>query len=325
MWVLVVLSIPAVAVIVTAGLLAIEPRHRWAGRVALGPVGLVGILTVLGMLTIGIFLLPVGVLLGVAVLTVTLDRATTSRRRPGPPPGYLATVKPMTAESTVPTTKDPQGQGEATRAAIVAAAEELLRERGYDGMTMRDVAQRAGVSLGNAYYYYSSKEQLAQGFYERLQRDHAKAAEGACLGLARLDDRIRAVLHAWLDEATPLHDFLASYIGLASAPRSPLSPFSPQSAPAREAALAMWAEVVERGVRAAPREGCVPSCPRLLWLGHLGVVMFWANDTTPGQQRTRDFVDRSTPIIGRLVRLTALPGVGRAADDLARLVRSLAV
>jgi AcrR family transcriptional regulator len=33
----------------------------------------------------------------------------------------------------------------------VAAAEELLQERGYEGMTMREVAQRAGVSLGNAY------------------------------------------------------------------------------------------------------------------------------------------------------------------------------
>ncbi len=229
----------------------------------------------------------------------------------------------MATASPVSSTKNPQGRGEATRAAIVAAAEELLRERGYDGTTMRDVAQRAGISLGNTYYYFTSKEQLVQGFYERLQRDHAVAAAEACLGLTSLDDRIRAVLHAWLDEAAPLHDFLRSYIGLASAPQSPLSPFSAQSAPAREAALAMWTDVVD-GASVHTSKRLRAELPRLLWLGHLGIALFWAHDTTPGQERTRDLVDRSAPVISRLVRLTALPGVARATDDLARLVRSVA-
>jgi AcrR family transcriptional regulator len=220
------------------------------------------------------------------------------------------------------TTKNPQGRGETTRAAIVAAAEELLLERGYAGMTMREVAQRAGVSPGNAYYYFSSKEDLVHGFYERLQHDHARAAEEACLGLTTLDDRVRAVLHAWLDEAAPLHGFLGSYVSLAAAPHSPLSPFSSQSRPAREAALAMWSQVVNGApVRTSTRLRA--ELPRLLWLGHLAIVMFWVGDTTPGQQRTRDLIDRSTPIIGRLVRLTALPGLARAADDLVSLIQSI--
>lgn len=226
----------------------------------------------------------------------------------------------VATESQSRASKDARGRGERTRAAIVAAAEELLGERGYDGMTMREVAQRAGVSLGNAYYYFSSKEQLVSGFYERLQRDHAHAAEEACRGLTKLDDRVRAVLHAWLDEAAPLHDFLSSYVGMAVAPRSPLSPFSAPSAPAREAALAMWSDVVD-GASVRTTKRLRAELPRLLWLGHLGIVLFWANDTSPGQQRTRDLVDRSAPIIGRLVRLTALPGVARAADDLAALVQ----
>jgi len=229
----------------------------------------------------------------------------------------------MATEMPSAATKNPQGRRETTRAAIVAAAEELLRERGYDGMTMREVAQRAGVSLGNAYYYFSSKEDLVHGFYERLQRDHARAAEEACLGLTTLHERVRAVLHAWLDEAAPLHDFLGSYVSLAAAPHSPLSPFSPQSTPAREAALAMWTQVVD-GASARTSTRLRAELPRLLWLSHLAIVMFWVSDTTPGQQRTRDLVDKSTPIIGRLVRLTSLPGMARAADDLATLVQSIA-
>ncbi len=81
-WVLVLLAVPAIAVLLTAVLLSIEPRHRWAGWAAWAPVGLVGILTLLSMLTIGVFLLPVAVLLGVAVLTVALARVHPS----GPSP-----------------------------------------------------------------------------------------------------------------------------------------------------------------------------------------------------------------------------------------------
>ncbi|GAA4760295.1 hypothetical protein GCM10023350_53260 [Nocardioides endophyticus] len=84
-WVFVLLSVPAVAVLLAAWLLAIEPRHRWARWAAWGPVGLVGVLTVLGILTIGIFLLPVDVLLGIAVLTATLDRTSSQPPPPWPP------------------------------------------------------------------------------------------------------------------------------------------------------------------------------------------------------------------------------------------------
>ena len=85
----------------------------------------------------------------------------------------------------------------------------------------------------------------------------------------------------------------------------------------------MWTQVVNgASVRTPTRLGA--GLPRLLWLGHLAIVMFWVSDTTPGQQRTRDLVDRSTPIVGRLVRLTALPGLARAADDLATLIQSFA-
>ncbi|CAM5596768.1 hypothetical protein STENM327S_00912 [Streptomyces tendae] len=44
----------------------------------------------------------------------------------------------------------------------------LFQERGYDRTTMRVIAQEAGVSVGNAYYYFAGKEHLIQGFYDRI-------------------------------------------------------------------------------------------------------------------------------------------------------------
>src|SRR5262245_31313756 len=59
-------------------------------------------------------------------------------------------------------------KGDQTKALILETALEMFRENGYDNTTMRGVAQKAGVSLGNAYYYFGSKEYLIQAFYQRL-------------------------------------------------------------------------------------------------------------------------------------------------------------
>jgi len=40
---------------------------------------------------------------------------------------------------------------------------------------MRAIAERAGVALGNAYYYFGSKEHLIQAFYDRTHVEHLAA------------------------------------------------------------------------------------------------------------------------------------------------------
>src|SRR2546428_258500 len=66
-------------------------------------------------------------------------------------------------------------KGEQTKALILNAALAVFHERGYEETTMRAIAQRAGVSLGNAYYYFGSKEQLIQAFYHRTHEQHLAA------------------------------------------------------------------------------------------------------------------------------------------------------
>lgn len=47
-----------------------------------------------------------------------------------------------------------------TRDAILRAARELFAERGYDGTTLRAVAERAGVDVALSSYYFGSKADL---------------------------------------------------------------------------------------------------------------------------------------------------------------------
>ncbi len=208
-----------------------------------------------------------------------------------------------------------------TRSGIVEAAMRLFRAGGYDATTMRAIADEAGVSLGSAYYYFSGKEELIQAFYDQIQVEHAAATEGV-FDQPTFAARLHGVLETFIDVAEPFHDFGGQFFRNAADPASPLSPFSPESAPARAASTTLFRRAVEGSdLKIAPalRE----ELPELLWLLHMGVVLFWVYDASPGQRRTRTLVAGLVPIVDRSARLTRLPVVRGLVDDGLGLVRAL--
>lgn len=198
-------------------------------------------------------------------------------------------------------TKTPKS--EQTRSLILNTAMRLFEERGYDQTTMRAIAQEAGVSVGNAYYYFSAKEQLVQGFYDRLAAEHAEAALAAMEGVSELADRIRLVLTAWLDVAEPYHAFAAQFFRNAADPSSPLSPFSAESADARAAVIHLHRTVLS-GSNLRYDAEIARIMPELLWLHHLALVLYWAHDRTPGAERTRRLAVRTSGTVAKAVRLS---------------------
>ena len=68
-------------------------------------------------------------------------------------------------------------KSEATREVLVETALRLFRERGYEKTTMRLIATEAGVSQGNAYYYFDGKDAFVQELYRRIQVEHRRLAE----------------------------------------------------------------------------------------------------------------------------------------------------
>ncbi len=195
----------------------------------------------------------------------------------------------------------------------------LFRSGGYDQATMRAIADEAGVSVGNAYYYFSSKEHLIQAYYDRIQTAHAIAAESPLTAETDFTSRLRGVLLAWVDVAEPYHEFAGKFFKNAAEPSSPLSPFSEDSTAAREAAIELHRRVIE-GSDLKIAKGLRAELPDLLWLLQMGIVLFWVHDTSADQQRTRDLIGHSVPILDRMLRLTRLPGVRGVVDDIVGLV-----
>lgn len=216
----------------------------------------------------------------------------------------------------------PATKGERTRAAIVDAALRLFQRHGYEGTTMREIARAAGVSLGNAYYYFESKEQLIQGFYDHAAALHGQQLPARLDGVAGFSDRLIAHLDLWLDLMAPHHPFAVTFFRNAADPASPLSPFSSASAPARTAAIELLQQVIDGSDLKAGKQ-VRAELPELLWLYHMGVVLFWVYDRSDGAMATRLLVRRTVPMVERAIELSRLPVLKATITDLVTLVADL--
>ncbi|WP_285584192.1 MULTISPECIES: TetR family transcriptional regulator [Herbidospora] len=198
----------------------------------------------------------------------------------------------------------------------------LFRERGYDATTMRAIAAEAGVSVGSAYYYFASKEQLIQAYYDQAQSAHEAASREILARERAFAPRLHGVLSAWVRVSEPYHAFAVKFFKHAAEPDNPLSPFSAESAPARDSSVALYREVVE-GCADRMDSELRAELPELLWLLSMGVVLFWVHDTSPGCARTYRLIDRSVPLVDRLVALSYLPGLRGVTRDFIEVVREL--
>jgi AcrR family transcriptional regulator len=209
-----------------------------------------------------------------------------------------------------------------TRSAIIDAALLLFREQGYEATTMRAIAAEAGVSLGNAYYYFESKQHLIQAFYDRTQIEHAEASRHVIDAESDLEARIVGVIEAWLDIMEPYRAFAGTFFQNAADPDSPLSPFSAESTTARELSIDLWRQVIE-GSDAKISKALKPQLPELLWLYLMGVVLYWVHDPSPNAARTRLLASRTTPLVVRAIGLARLPVLRSTLNDLLALIQEL--
>lgn len=84
------------------------------------------------------------------------------------------------------------------RQRLTAAAATLVREHGMDGATIAAIADAAGVAPGSVYYYFKSKDEVAQAVADAaLSRRRAELAEWS--ESATPADRLRAYVAAMAD------------------------------------------------------------------------------------------------------------------------------
>ena len=90
-----------------------------------------------------------------------------------------------------------QLQARATRQTIIDAMQRLIAEKGYDQVTVDDIAAACGIGRGTLYHYFPGKDAIF-GYIERERFDGipARVAER---GLPTVEERLRAYVTLWFE------------------------------------------------------------------------------------------------------------------------------
>lgn len=95
--------------------------------------------------------------------------------------------------------RKPKGEGHARRAEILTAAEQIFVERGYEGATIRKIADAVGLSSTALYMHFPDKgailHEICRNAFERLRE-----GQDQIIGTASPpEDRLRRLLQAYID------------------------------------------------------------------------------------------------------------------------------
>lgn len=193
-----------------------------------------------------------------------------------------------------------------TRLKILTAALALFRTQGFDKSTMREVAQRAGVATGAAYYYFDSKEALVLAFYEQAAEELGPLARKAAEQEKGLAAKLREVILAKIQYFSENRDILRAMLRIGADPKHPLSPFSRQTKVIRDEDVQLFAQLIKSSGIKVPKD-MAPFVPDALWMYQMGIIYFWLTDESEGQSRTRRLVDLSATTVAGLLKIASFP------------------
>jgi AcrR family transcriptional regulator len=193
---------------------------------------------------------------------------------------------------------------EVTRRQILDTALTLFRERGFEETTIRDIAGRAGLSLGAAYYYFKSKEAIVGAYYDYVQAEHLARSRAAFAQGGNLRDRLRAALHTKIDIMQQDRRLLRALFRYGGDPDHSLSWFGPATREQRQLSVNVFAEAIAGERLPADVQ---EAAPILLWTLHMGVLLYFLYDSSPDQRRTRALMDGAVDFVVDVKRLATSP------------------
>jgi AcrR family transcriptional regulator len=189
-------------------------------------------------------------------------------------------------------------KAEATCARILDVALDLFRRQGFEQTTMRGIAAEAGVSLGSAYYYFESKEDLVMAFYDRAIEAMTPRMEAALAGADSFEGRIAAIMKVKFEYFRPNRSFLGALFRHAADPQNRLSPFSEATQQIRERDQVYFARAIEaKSGEVRVPEDLALYLPQMLWLCQMGLILYWIYDRSPDQRRTQQLLQKSLALM----------------------------
>src|SRR5215218_5758450 len=106
-------------------------------------------------------------------------------------------------------------RGDATRAALLAAARALFAKRGYAGVPTEEVVRRAKVTRGALYHHFRDKRDLFRAVHEQLEQELVESIGEEIAGIEDARELLATGVRSFLDACT---DPALAQIALLDAP-----------------------------------------------------------------------------------------------------------
>jgi AcrR family transcriptional regulator len=185
-------------------------------------------------------------------------------------------------------------KGDTTRERLHHAAWALFAARGFEAVTMKDIADAAGRSPGLAYRYVRRKEDFVHALYAKLVDDVAARVNRAGIPDGTLAARFRTVMR-WRFEAMADHRaVLVVLLGVMLDPGHPLGVFNEAGAAVRDANRALLEAAVIGATDPPPEPAAVVDA---LYLGHLALQLLWFQDRSEGQVAAHAALDLAHDVL----------------------------
>lgn len=195
-------------------------------------------------------------------------------------------------------------KGEQTRELIFKTALELFRDQGFDSSTMQEIAARAEVAKGAAYYYFPSKDAIVQAYYEVVQAEQERICAEAYAGSRDLKRRLNIAMQSKFDLAENDRKLLGVVFRYTGEPAHPLSCLGEGTAEIRRRAVGVFAEALS--IERLPKD-LEQLLPIALWSLQMGLLVLFLYDNSPGQRRTRRLAEGSIDFTLKMLTLAKLP------------------
>jgi AcrR family transcriptional regulator len=211
-----------------------------------------------------------------------------------------AQVQYLTMVKTEPVTS----KGEQTRELIFKSALELFREKGFDATTMQEVAARAGVAKGAAYYYFPSKEAIIQAYYEAIQGEQERLCNETFAKTKDLKRRLQVAMQSKFDLAQHDRKLLGVVFRYTGEPTHPLSCLGEGTTEIRRRAAEVFQQALS--VERLP-DDLKQLLPLALWSLQMGLLVMFLYDDSAQQTRTRQLAAGSIDFTLKMMALARLP------------------
>ena len=209
-------------------------------------------------------------------------------------------------------------KGEQTRDLIFKTALELFRENGFDATTMQEVAARANVAKGAAYYYFPSKDAIIQAYYEAVQTEQERLCDETFAKTNDLKKRLHVAMHSKFDLAQDDRKLLGIVFRYAGEPAHPLSCLGHAPLPSGVALQRSSGRHFPSNASQKISNSFFPwRCGRSRW----ALLVMFLYDDSEDQKRTRQLATGSIDFTLKMMTLAKLPVFKKIRTKVLTLLR----